>query len=67
MYGMRAACTEAFGNRELALTSWQSFLHELPQSRYIVRARAHMEELKRTPGLSVAELLRAEVAIGEPL
>ncbi len=59
--------SEAFDDRETALSSWQQFLKELPQSRYAARARVHLETLRRTPGLSAMELYRAEVVIGDPL
>lgn len=62
-----ALLAEAFANREGAIASWQQFLRELPHSRYAARARAHLEELRRTPGLSAAELYRADVLIGAPL
>jgi tetratricopeptide (TPR) repeat protein len=62
-----ALTAEAFGERERAIQSFQLFLRELPKSRYAARARAHMDALRRTPGLSADELLRAEVTIGAPL
>lgn len=62
-----ALTAEAFGERERAIQSFQSFLRELPKSRYAARARAHLDALRRTPGLSADEILRAEVTIGAPL
>ncbi|MCS6914715.1 MAG: AgmX/PglI C-terminal domain-containing protein [Myxococcales bacterium] len=59
-----ALTAEAFGEREAAMEAWQQFLRELPQSRYAPRARAHLEALRRTPGLSLQELVRAEVSYG---
>lgn len=62
-----ALAAEAFGDREKAQESWLRFLRELPQSRYAAKAREHLDELRRTPGLSGPELARAEVTIGDPL
>lgn len=57
---------EQFGNRDEAIHSFRDFLAEVPHSRYAARARSHIEELKRQPGLQVAELLRARVIAGLP-
>lgn len=59
-----ALSLEAFGDREAAIEAWQQFLRDLPRSRYGARARAHLDELRRTPGLSAQELYRAEVSYG---
>jgi tetratricopeptide (TPR) repeat protein len=57
---------EAQERRDDALRSFRTFLDELPTSRYAARARSHIEELKRQPGLSVAELMRAQVLLAPP-
>lgn len=57
---------EEFGNRDDAIHAFRDFLSEVPRSRYAPRARSHIEELKRQPGLAVAELLRARVYVGLP-
>jgi tetratricopeptide (TPR) repeat protein len=57
---------EQFGNPDDALRSFRDFLSEVPTSRYGDRARSHIDELRRQPGLSAAELLRAKVQLGLP-
>lgn len=57
---------EAQERREDAMRAFRAFLDELPHSRYAARARSHIEELKRQPGLSVAELMRAQVLLAPP-
>lgn len=57
---------EAFGNRDEALRHFQAFAQALPQSRYAARAREHIEDLNKQPGISAMELWRARVLIGTP-
>jgi tetratricopeptide (TPR) repeat protein len=57
---------EALGNRDEALRAFRQFVSELPKSRYATRAREHIEELQKLPGLSAQELLRANVLVGSP-
>ncbi|MBL9005323.1 MAG: hypothetical protein JNJ46_13800 [Myxococcales bacterium] len=57
---------EAQERRDEALRSFRAFLDELPHSRYAARARSHIEDLKRQPGLSIAELMRAQVLLAPP-
>lgn len=57
---------EEFGNRDEAIKAFRDFVTEVPRSRYAVRARAHIDDLKRQPGLALAELLRARVFVGLP-
>lgn len=57
---------EALDNRDDALRSFRKFLDELPRSRYAPQARAHWEDLKRAPGLTIGELMRAHILMGTP-
>lgn len=57
---------EAQDRRDDALRAFRAFLDELPHSRYAARARSHIEDLKRQPGLGVAELMRAQVLLAPP-
>jgi tetratricopeptide (TPR) repeat protein len=57
---------EEFGNRDEAIHAFRDFLGDVPHSRYAARARSHIEELKKQPGVAVAELLRARVVVGLP-
>jgi tetratricopeptide (TPR) repeat protein len=57
---------EGLGNRDEALRSFRQFTTELPKSRYTPRAREHLEELQKLPGIPVAELFRANVLVGSP-
>lgn len=57
---------EAFGNRDEALRHFQGFVQALPKSRYAARAREHIEDLNKQPGISAMELWRARVLIGSP-
>lgn len=57
---------EAFGNRDDALRHFQAFVQGMPQSRFVARAREHVEELRKQPGVSAMELWRARVLIGSP-
>lgn len=57
---------EALGNRDEALRSFRQFVVELPKSRYTPRAKEHLEDLQKLPGIPVAELFRANVVVGSP-
>lgn len=57
---------EDFGNRDEAIRAFRDFLSEVPHSRYAMRARSHIDELKKQPGLQATELLRTRVYIGLP-
>ena len=57
---------EALGNRDEAMRSFRQFALDLPKSRYTSRAREHLDELQKLPGIPVAELLRANVLVGSP-
>lgn len=57
---------EALDSRDDALRSFRQFLDELPTSRYAARARSHMDDLKRRPGLGIADLMRAQVLLAPP-
>lgn len=57
---------EALDSRDDALRSFRKFLEELPSSRYAARARNHIEDLKAQRGLSLPELLRAQVMLAPP-
>lgn len=57
---------ESLGNRDEALRAFRQFVGELPKSRYVARAREHIEDLQKLPGLSATELLRANVLVGSP-
>jgi tetratricopeptide (TPR) repeat protein len=57
---------EGLDNRDDALRAFQEFLRAQPQSRYADRARFHIEELKKLPGISALELLRANVLQAPP-
>lgn len=57
---------EGLGKRDDALRLFQEFVQELPSSRYVKQARAHIDELKKQPGLSFQELARAVVLMGPP-
>ena len=57
---------EALGNRDEAMRSFRQFALDLPKSRYASRAREHLDELQKLPGIPVAELLRANVLVGSP-
>ncbi|MFO0577787.1 MAG: hypothetical protein U1A78_27590 [Polyangia bacterium] len=57
---------EAFGNRDDALRHFQAFVQTLPHSRFVARAREHIDELRKQPGVSATELWKARVLIGSP-
>lgn len=57
---------ESLENRDDALRSFRKFLDEFPTSRYAARARTHIEDLKNQRGLSIAELMRAQVLLAPP-
>ncbi len=57
---------EALGNRDDALRAFRQFVTDLPKSRYAPRAREHIEDLQKLPGIPVAELFRANVIVGSP-
>lgn len=57
---------EEFGNRDEAIHAFRDFLADVPHSRYAARARSHIDDLKRQPGVNVTELLRARVFVGLP-
>jgi tetratricopeptide (TPR) repeat protein len=65
-YYYEGLIAEALDNREDALRAFTDFLHELPHSRYADRARFHLDELKKLPGISALELLHANVIMGPP-
>jgi hypothetical protein len=48
------------------MRSFRQFALDLPKSRYAPRAREHLDELQKLPGIPVAELLRANVLVGSP-
>lgn len=57
---------EALDNRDDAMHAFQEFVRALPSSRYADRARFHIEELKKLPGIPALELLRANVILAGP-
>ncbi len=57
---------EALDNRDDAVHAFQEFLRVQPSSRYADRARFHIEELKKLPGITPLELLRANVLLAPP-
>lgn len=57
---------EALDNRDDAMRSFKEFLAELPQSRYAERARFHLEELRKLPGIATAELIHANIMMAPP-
>lgn len=57
---------EALGNRDDALRAFRQFASDLPKSRYAPRAKEHIEDLQKLPGIPIAELFRANVVVGSP-
>jgi len=55
---------ENLGNRDEALNAFKQFVSELPKSPYVVRAKQHIEELQKLPGIPIQEILNAKVRIG---
>lgn len=65
-YYYEGLIAEALDNRDDALHAFQEFIRLQPGSRYAERARFHVEELKKLPGIGALELLRAGVLIASP-
>lgn len=65
-YYYEGLIAEGLDNRDDALHAFQEFVRVQPTSRYADRARFHIEELKKLPGISALELLRANVLQAPP-
>lgn len=65
-YYYEGLIAEGLDSRDDALHAFQEFVRVQPQSRYADRARFHIEELKKLPGIGALELLRANVLQAPP-